>query len=588
MTRRSDSPSISLVVTSRNDNHGGDLLRRMQIFVTGWLEQARRYRVNSELIIVEWNPPSDRPPLAEALVWPRDPGPCAVRIIQVPPHIHRRYRHSDKMALFQYIAKNVGIRRARGRFVLATNIDLLFSDSLARFLASPPLNLDYMYRIDRHDVPADVPLHAPVTEQLQYCRDNVMRVNTREGTYTPEELRSALSRFLHRNKFMRNLAKLRPLFPYRPRSLRSLVDRKAHRRAIAARVELLSTALRFVGRVLFRSRVVQMMAKLPGHLAAAPRRPLRVATAARHRGGAVLQQGLRVVGRLLAGVLLLPVRLAAEIRKLLPYWPRTLGSLRDPVAIRRFFSGRVEVIGAWFRALGRVWTRSARGVRRWARVVGRMPQRVPSVRSMVRLIREIRKLLPYRPRRLKSLTDPGALGRFRDRAVLIGAWLRALRPGATLRTRQGWLFQFRGIKPLHTNACGDFTMLSRERWSQLRGYPELEIFSIHLDSVLCNMARYAGSREVVLRGSDMRLYHIEHASGWSPDEVPRLIQRLNDRGIPWIDMPEFDDWVACMRATQQPLIFNDGNWGLASEKLDETIIRYGEPAGLHERRHAIG
>jgi len=33
------------------------------------------------------------------------------------------------------IAKNVGIRRARGRFVLCTNVDLLFSDKMVRFLA---------------------------------------------------------------------------------------------------------------------------------------------------------------------------------------------------------------------------------------------------------------------------------------------------------------------------------------------------------------------------------------------------------------------------------------------------------------------
>ncbi len=33
------------------------------------------------------------------------------------------------------IAKNVGIRRARGAFILCTNIDILFSDALFRLLA---------------------------------------------------------------------------------------------------------------------------------------------------------------------------------------------------------------------------------------------------------------------------------------------------------------------------------------------------------------------------------------------------------------------------------------------------------------------
>ena len=35
----------------------------MQTFVAGWIEQARRYGIPSELIIVEWNPPADRPRL---------------------------------------------------------------------------------------------------------------------------------------------------------------------------------------------------------------------------------------------------------------------------------------------------------------------------------------------------------------------------------------------------------------------------------------------------------------------------------------------------------------------------------------------
>ena len=34
-------PRLSVVVTARNDNHGGDMLQRMQIFVGGLLGQCR-------------------------------------------------------------------------------------------------------------------------------------------------------------------------------------------------------------------------------------------------------------------------------------------------------------------------------------------------------------------------------------------------------------------------------------------------------------------------------------------------------------------------------------------------------------------
>ena len=57
-----------------------------------------------------------------------------VRFIEVPPEMHARYDHGKALPLYQMIAKNVGIRRARGRFVLATNIDILISSELAAFM----------------------------------------------------------------------------------------------------------------------------------------------------------------------------------------------------------------------------------------------------------------------------------------------------------------------------------------------------------------------------------------------------------------------------------------------------------------------
>ncbi len=177
-------PYLSVVVTARNDDHGGNLLSRMQAFVNGWIGQAKRYQIPSELIVVEWNPPPDRPRLCEALHWPEDRGPCEIRFIEVPPELHRRYAHAEALALYQMIAKNAGIRRARGRFVLATNIDILFSSELAAFFAEQRLQPGRMYRIDRHDAMSHVPVDAPVEGQLAYCRTHLIRINTREGTFS--------------------------------------------------------------------------------------------------------------------------------------------------------------------------------------------------------------------------------------------------------------------------------------------------------------------------------------------------------------------------------------------------------------------
>src|SRR5215813_9922435 len=126
---------LSLVATARNDDHGGNLLGRMQAFVSGFLEQCKRFNISSELVLVEWNPPADRPRLKDALKWSVD-GPCAVRIIEVPADVHTRFKYAKALPLYQMIAKNVGIRRASGE------------------------------------------------EMLAYCRTHLIRVNAREGTFT--------------------------------------------------------------------------------------------------------------------------------------------------------------------------------------------------------------------------------------------------------------------------------------------------------------------------------------------------------------------------------------------------------------------
>jgi hypothetical protein len=176
-------PYLSVVVTARNDDHGGNLLRRMQTFVNALLAQAKRHAVPIELVVVDWNPPPEKPPLIEALHWPADLGPVEVRFIEVPPLLHKTFRHSAALPLYQMIAKNVGIRRARGQFVLATNIDVVFSHELFAFFAQRRLEPGCMYRIDRHDAMQDVPVDASLDEQLRYCATHLIRINTRQGTF---------------------------------------------------------------------------------------------------------------------------------------------------------------------------------------------------------------------------------------------------------------------------------------------------------------------------------------------------------------------------------------------------------------------
>lgn len=167
---------LSVVATSRNDNHGGSLTHRMQHFVDGFVAQCKRHRLRAELILVEWNPPTDRVPLREELRWPTDPGPCDIRIVTVPRELHARFTHADKIPLYQMIAKNVGIRRAHGAFVLATNIDILFSDAAMQYMRDR-LKPGLLYRAYRVDIPAAVPESGEFSEVLQFCDAQGFRIH---------------------------------------------------------------------------------------------------------------------------------------------------------------------------------------------------------------------------------------------------------------------------------------------------------------------------------------------------------------------------------------------------------------------------
>jgi hypothetical protein len=125
---------------------------------------------------------------------------------------------------------------------------------------------------------------------------------------------------------------------------------------------------------------------------------------------------------------------------------------------------------------------------------------------------------------------------------------------------------------IHCNACGDFTLMAREHWFDLRGHPELEIFSLNIDAVFCYMAHHGGAEETMLDGP-MRIYHIEHSvgSGATPEGVSKLLEKINNKGIPVLAYDEVIAWAARMRAENRPLLFNREDWGLAHHELPETV-----------------
>jgi hypothetical protein len=143
-------PYVSVVIVGRNDDYGQDFLTRINAFVRSLDHQVRAHANLWELVVVEWNPEPGRPGLAEVIQSTQH---LSVRVITVPPDLHGTVGGASPVLEFH--AKNVGIRRARGEFVLVTNPDILFSQGLIDEIAQRKLRVDTVYRTDRYDFVTD-------------------------------------------------------------------------------------------------------------------------------------------------------------------------------------------------------------------------------------------------------------------------------------------------------------------------------------------------------------------------------------------------------------------------------------------------
>ena len=180
-----NKPYISFVVTSRNDNHGGDMINRMKIFTKGLIHQCNKFKLKAELIFVEWNPIEGEPLLKDILPLPQQKDYLNIRFIIIPNAIHQTLNFSDKIPLFQMIAKNVGIKRVKSEFVLCTNVDLLFSDELIEFISLKTLKKGVFYRANRCDIPKEINPNLPTESLLTFAKNNILQ-RLGKSRYYPE------------------------------------------------------------------------------------------------------------------------------------------------------------------------------------------------------------------------------------------------------------------------------------------------------------------------------------------------------------------------------------------------------------------
>lgn len=176
-------PYLSIVAATRNDNHGGDMLKRTTCFIQNIYHQAKKFNFPVELIIVEWNPPKDKPLLKDVLPLPTQEDLVQLRFIIVTNEIHQQFKNGDILPLHQMIAKNVGIRRATGEFILCTNIDILFSDECFSLFAKKDFKEFSFYRTQRCDVPKKIMDINDIEEQLKFAKNNILKKYGLRGDY---------------------------------------------------------------------------------------------------------------------------------------------------------------------------------------------------------------------------------------------------------------------------------------------------------------------------------------------------------------------------------------------------------------------
>jgi predicted O-methyltransferase YrrM len=672
------APYLSIIATSRNDNHGGNLNLRMQVFVNSLLAQASRHKLPTELLLVDWNPPTDRPKLAQTLNWPTRHPYCSVRVIEVSPQIHSEYKHAERLPLYQMIAKNVGVRRARGEFVLCTNVDIVFSDTLFSFLAKRTLKPSICYRSDRHDTGNALDEAWFLDRTLDYCANNLIRINQfdaslnlitkqRHEIYARHATELSIGRpLLHTNGCgdftllsrddwfrLRGYAEwdifsfhLDSLFLYTAHygGCREVVLPPDHMHYHIEHCEGWTPEIHGAGtldRHLKNNKIerlenadlialIQDMATrkeplMPNDEHWGMERftlPEISATVAEWEKSPLLSADTRNNTGPDAGMNI-RLHIGPDANADKPYISLVVTTRNDDhggnMANRfQIFMDHLNemanrhqlpmelIVVEWNPDPARDPLAKAMNwpVSSWLRT------RIVTVPPEVHAMHEHHDKFPLFQMIAKNVGVRRACGEFilatnvdlvfSDELFSFLA-RRELNHACSYRidrhdiaateipTRFSWrkrlafceqnLLRVQGQfgsydwgttppqgdpERLHTNACGDFTLLSREMWFRLKGYPEFHLWSIFIDGLLLHAAAAIGLRQIVLQ-EPCRIYHIEHDLGWAKTQAPISVRPSLDYSTQYLPL------CSSMLTSGKPLNINNDNWGLADMKLNETI-----------------
>lgn len=169
------SPLLSFVLVGRNDNYGGDFKSRLQRCILSLFDQLNSNKIASEIIFVNYNPLPDNA-ISNFILWPKSNEFITIKIITVANHIHQNFINNHQVKdvpVLEYPAKNAGIRRANGDFIVAMNPDIIFDNSFFKDIKN--LKKTHYYRSNRFDFRLEKAAEEP-KNILEYAKNNVCKV----------------------------------------------------------------------------------------------------------------------------------------------------------------------------------------------------------------------------------------------------------------------------------------------------------------------------------------------------------------------------------------------------------------------------
>ena len=152
MTAGQSPPYLTIVLTGRNDNFGDDFNERFFRALRFNHESLCAAGVPHDFVFIEWRPLDTCPYLATVLADARVVPDRLLTSFVVDRRYHDAFSLNPRLQYQEFIAKNIGIRRAAGQWILTTNTDIYLSRAILGQLAAQTLEEGTLYRAERRDI----------------------------------------------------------------------------------------------------------------------------------------------------------------------------------------------------------------------------------------------------------------------------------------------------------------------------------------------------------------------------------------------------------------------------------------------------